>query len=152
MVDASSVPAGRAESDLRAALTSGTDQGNGEDPAVLSGRAAHKMSDWGRPPRQCEAGRGVRASAWRVNNLLNNSKEPRGRECAACGSVRVDQVWEYPEEYIVDDGGRNGHDGWRPVENKGEFNVCMPSGFPADVEPPPQIAADVERWKCKAAS
>ena len=24
-----------------------------------------------------------------------------------------------------------------PVENKRELNVCMPSGFPADVESPP---------------
>ena len=38
-----------------------------------------------------------------------------------------------------------------PVENKGELNVCMLSGFPADVEPPPQSAADVERSKNKAA-
>ena len=33
------------------ASTSGPDQGNGEDPpAVLSGREAHELSDWGRPP------------------------------------------------------------------------------------------------------
>ena len=37
------------------------------------------------------------------------------------------------------------------VENKGESNVCMSSGFPVDVEPPPQSAADVERSKYKAA-
>ena len=28
------------------------------------------------------------------------------------------------------------------VENKGELKVCMPSGYPADVEPPPQSAAE----------
>ena len=50
-MDASSVPEGRAESDLSAAATSGIDQGNGEDPpAVLSGRAAHERSNWGRLP------------------------------------------------------------------------------------------------------
>ena len=50
-VDASSVSAGKAERDLRAASTSGTDQRNGEDPpAVLLGREAHELSDWGRPP------------------------------------------------------------------------------------------------------
>ena len=38
-----------------------------------------------------------------------------------------------------------------PVDNKGELKVCMRSGFPADVEPPPQSAADVERSKSKAA-
>ena len=50
-VDASSVPAGRAESDPDVAAASDTDQGNGEDsPAVLSGRAAHDLSSWGRLP------------------------------------------------------------------------------------------------------
>ena len=50
-MDASSAPAGRAESDLRAASTSGTNQENGENPpTVLSGRAAHDLSDWGPPP------------------------------------------------------------------------------------------------------
>ena len=48
---ASSVPAGRAESDSDASVASGTDQGNGEDPsALLSGRAAHELSSWGRLP------------------------------------------------------------------------------------------------------
>ena len=36
-------------------------------------------------------------------------------------------------------------------ENKGESNVCMPSGFQEDVEPPPQSVADVERSQYKAA-
>ena len=74
-VDASSVPTGRAERHLSARSTSGADQGNGEDPpAALSGRAAHKMS-LGAAPRDS-------ANAWRVNNLLNNSKgcmNPRSR-------------------------------------------------------------------------
>ena len=39
----------------------------------------------------------------------------------------------------------------RPMENKGELNVCMPSDFPAGVEPPPQSAADVERSRKNAA-
>ena len=28
-------------------------------------------------------------------------------------------------------------------DNKGESNVCMPSGFPEDVEPPPKPVANV---------
>ena len=36
-------------------------------------------------------------------------------------------------------------------DNKGELCVCTPSGFPEDVEPPPQSVADVERSKDKAA-
>ena len=50
-VDASSVPIRTAESNLSAASISGTDQGNGDNaPAVLPGRAVHELSDWGRPP------------------------------------------------------------------------------------------------------
>ena len=36
-------------------------------------------------------------------------------------------------------------------ENKGESDVCMQSGCPEDVEPPPQPVADVERSHYKAA-
>ena len=36
-------------------------------------------------------------------------------------------------------------------ENKGESNVCMPSSFSEDVEPPPQSVADVECSQYKAA-
>ena len=36
-------------------------------------------------------------------------------------------------------------------ENKGELSVRMPSGFPEDVEPPPQSVADIERSQYKPA-
>ena len=36
-------------------------------------------------------------------------------------------------------------------ENNGESNVCMPSDFPEDVEPPPQSVADVKSSQYKAA-
>ena len=50
-VNASSVPAGRFESDSGASAASDTDHGNGEDPpAVLPGRAVHELSSWGRLP------------------------------------------------------------------------------------------------------
>ena len=43
------VPAWRAEKDSGASAASGTNQGNGEDPPeVLSGRATHEVSSWGR--------------------------------------------------------------------------------------------------------
>ena len=46
-MDASSVPAERAERDSGAASASDTGQGNGEDPlAVLPGRPAHELSSW----------------------------------------------------------------------------------------------------------
>ena len=38
-----------------------------------------------------------------------------------------------------------------PVENIGELNVCVPSGFPANVEPSPQSPVDVERSTYKVA-
>lgn len=37
------------------------------------------------------------------------------------------------------------------AENTRELSVRMPSGFPEDVEPPPQPVADVERSEYKAA-
>ena len=37
------------------------------------------------------------------------------------------------------------------MENKGELSVCIPSGFPEDVEPPPQSVAYIERSQYKAA-
>ena len=36
-------------------------------------------------------------------------------------------------------------------DNKGELSVCMPNGFPEDVEPPPQSVADAERPRYKTA-
>ena len=49
--DASSVHAGRDESGSDASAASGADQGNDEGPpAVLSGREAHGLSSWGRLP------------------------------------------------------------------------------------------------------
>ena len=37
------------------------------------------------------------------------------------------------------------------MENKGELSVCIPSGFPEDVEPPPQFVPGVECSQYKAA-
>ena len=50
-MDASSVPAGRADSDSGASAASGTDQENDENsPVVLSGRVTHGLGSWGRLP------------------------------------------------------------------------------------------------------
>ena len=52
-VDVSSVPAGRTENDSGASAAYGTEQGNGEDPpAVLSGMAAQKLSTRDGYPQQ----------------------------------------------------------------------------------------------------
>ena len=60
-------------------------------------------------------------------------------EWTKSGSVLKSTSWTTEDAMVVMDGG--------PVENKGESKVCMPSGFPADEEPPPRSAADVERSK-----
>ena len=50
-VDASLVPAGRAERDSGASAVSGTDQGKGEGPpAAPSGSSVHELSSWGPLP------------------------------------------------------------------------------------------------------
>lgn len=50
-VDTSAVQVERAERNLSAASNSGIDHGNDKDsPAVLSGREAHELNDWGSPP------------------------------------------------------------------------------------------------------
>ena len=50
-MNASSVPAGKGDRDSGASAASGTDDGKGDgSPAVLSRRAAHEVSSWGRLP------------------------------------------------------------------------------------------------------
>ena len=63
------------------------------------------------------------------------------------------EVWENAEEYVLDDGGRNGSDGWRTCCRRKQrgLNVRMLSSFPEDVEPPPPSVADIERFQYKAA-
>ena len=70
----------------------------------------------------------------------------------------MDELWEYTGKYILDDEGCNDHDGRRTccgrkyhLENTGESNVCTPSGFPAELEPPPQFVTDVACSQFKAA-
>ena len=59
------------------------------------------------------------------------------------GSILKSTSWTTEDAMAMMAGG--------PVENKGELNVCMPSGFPADVQPLRQSAAEVERSQYKAA-
>ena len=60
-------------------------------------------------------------------------------EWSKSGSILKSTSWTTEDAMAMMAGG--------PMENKGELNECMPSGFSADVEPPPQSAADVERSK-----
>ena len=60
-------------------------------------------------------------------------------EWTKSGSILKNTSWTMEDAMSILAGG--------PVENKGQLNVCMPSGFLADVEPTPQPAADIERSK-----
>ena len=81
-MDASPVPARRAERDISTASTCGTDQGNCEDPpAVLSGREAHDLSDCRHSPVSAGLDPGSETPPGRVNSRSRN---------AARGNVRVE--------------------------------------------------------------
>ena len=60
-------------------------------------------------------------------------------EWTKSGSLLKSTFWTTEEAMSMMAGG--------PVDNKGELHACTASDFPADVEPPPQSAADVERSK-----
>ena len=150
-VDASSVPAGRAESGSDASAASGTDQGNGEGlPAVLSGRAAHELSSWGRlPPTVMGRTRGQ-------NQRLQDESVQRQRVIEDAMSAAVQKWTEFGgmlanTSWTTEDAMAMMARGLAAEENKGETNVCMPSGFRGDVEPPSQSVADVARSQYKAA-
>ena len=133
-VDASSVPAGRAESDSGASAASGTDQGNGEDPpAVLSGRAAHELSSWGRLP-ETERGRtrvqsqrlkGEPAEEqYRLNPEVADALLAAAHEWTKSGSMLKTTSWTTEDAMAMMAGGP------AVEENKGELSVRMPTGLP----------------------
>ena len=150
-MNASPVPAGRAESDLREASTPGTDQGIDEvPPAVLSGRAAHELSSWGQLPATIkgrtrgQSQRPEREPAeeqYRLNPEVADALPAAAHEWTKSGCMLKSTSWTTEDTMAILAG--------RPAveENKGELSVRMPSGFPEDVEPPPQSVADVERSK-----
>ena len=153
-VDASSVPAGRVESDLVASAASGTGQGNGEDPpAVLSWRAAHELSSWGRlsaTVRGRTRGQSKRLEEtpaeeqFSLNPEVADALLAAAHEWTKSGSMLKRASWTTEDAMAMMAGGP------AAGENKGELSVRIPSGFPEDVEPPPQSVADVERSQYKA--
>ena len=62
-------------------------------------------------------------------------------ELAKSGSMLKSTSWTTEDAIAMMAGGP------AMEENEGELSVRMPSGFPEDVEPPPQSVADVERSK-----
>ena len=133
-VDASSVPAGRAESDPGAASASDTGRGNGEDnSAVLSGRPAHELSSWGRLPltvRGRTRGQSQRFEGEAVVHQLRRDDEDAVALLAAAyewwtkaGSILNRTSWTTEDAVALMAGGP-------AVGNKGGLSVCMPSGFP----------------------
>ena len=110
-VDASSVPAGRAESGSDASAASGIDQGDGEGlPAVLSGRAAHELSSWGRlPPTVMGRTRGQRqrlqdesAQRQRVIEDAMSAAVQKGMEF---GSILANTSWTTEDAMAMMAGG-----------------------------------------------
>ena len=139
-MDAPSIPAGRADSDPSAASIL-TDQGDVEDTlAVLSGRAAHELSNWGRLPATDGAGPGLRGEPgqYRMNPEIGDGLIAEAYEWTKSGSLKERASWN-TDDVLVMAGG--------PAETKGELSVCVPSGFPEDVEPSPQPVVDVEHSK-----
>ena len=131
------------------------DQGNGEDPpAALSGRAAHELSSCGRLPptvRGRTRGRSQRIQGESAQRQLGIQREVEDALSAAVqkwtefGSILKSTFWTTEDAMAMLVGGP------AVEETKPELSVCMPSGFPEDVEPPPQSVADVERSQHKAA-
>ena len=56
--------------------------------------------------------------------------EPRGRGPTACGGVRVDEIWEHPEEHILDNGGSSVYGYWRTWRKQRGFGRVHPGWFP----------------------
>ena len=146
-VDAFSFLSERAKSDLSAASTAGTDQGNGEDsPAILSGRAAHELNGWGRPPAT------VRGRTRRHNQRLEGEKPPEQQQRmnpeVAGALLAAAYEWTIPGSIMKCTYQTTAMACWlEHLWRTKESNVCTPSCFPADVEPPPQSATNVERSK-----
>ena len=98
-VDTSSVPAERDESGSDASATSGTDQGNGEGPpAVLSGRAAHQLSSWGRlPPTVMGRTRGqsqpLQDESAQRQRVIENAMSAAVQKWTEFGSIPANTSW-----------------------------------------------------------
>ena len=98
-VDASSVPAGRAESGTDASATSGTDQGDGEGPpTALSGRAAHYLSSWGRlPPTVMGRTRGqsqpLQDESAQRQRVIENAMPAAVQKWTEFGSISANTSW-----------------------------------------------------------
>ena len=150
-MDASSVPEGRADSGSDASAVSGTDQGNGEgSPAVVSGRAAHELSSWGRLPptvmgRTLGQSQRLQDESAQSQRVIEEAMSAAVQRWTEFGSILANTSWTTEDAMAMMTGGPAAE------ENTGESNMCMTSGFPEDVEPPPQSVADVERSHYKAA-
>ena len=131
-VNASSVPAGRVESGSDASAASGTDQGNGEGPpAVLSGREAHELSRWGRlPPTGMGRTRGqsqrLQDESAQRQRVIENAMSAAVEKWTEYGSILANTSWTTEDAMAMMAGGPAAE------ENTGESNVCMPSGFPEE--------------------
>ena len=165
-VDASSVPAGRAET----VETMDSSQGGAVDAcSAPSGRVeaaqthqqppAPTKGTAKVPPQSCRVGKlppTVMGRTRGQNQRLQGESAQRQRviedvmpaavqKWTEFGSILENTSWTTEDAMAMMAGGRAAE------ENTGESNLFLPSDFPEDVEPPPQSVADEERSQYKAA-
>ena len=125
---------GRAESDSGASAASGTDQGNGDDPpAVLSGRAAHELSSWGRlfpAVRGRTRDQRQHLEDKSIQRMLRIQREVEDALCAAVQEWTESESMPESTSWTTEDAMAMMAGGPAVEENKGELSVCMPCGFP----------------------
>ena len=96
-VDASPVPDGRAESDSDIPAASGTDQRNGKDPPViLSERAAHELSSWGRLPSPVMGrtrGQPLQDETAQRQRVIEDAMSAAVQKWTECGSILANTSW-----------------------------------------------------------
>ena len=134
---------------------SGTDQGNGDDPpAVLSGREAHELSSWGRVPatgRGRTRGQSQHLEGEPVQLQVGVQPEVADALLAAAYEWKKSGTTLKSTSWTTEDAMAMTAEGLSVEENEGELKAGIPSGFPENVEPPPQSVADRERSQHKAA-
>ena len=168
-MDASSVPARRAET----IETVNSSQGGAVDASsVLAGRAEiRRISNlWHRPRERQRTPPGpVREGSTRAQQLgrlpptvtcrtrgqsqclenksaqhqlgiqreVENAMSAAMQKWTGFGSILENTSWTTEDAMVMIT------EGPAAKKNKGELSVCMPSGFPGDVEPPPQSVSDL---------
>ena len=144
-VDASSVPAGRAEirriSNLwhRPRERRRTPPGpvrEGSTRAQQLGRLPPTVRCRPRVQSQCLENKSAQRQLG-IQREVEDAMSAEMQKWTGFGSILESTSWTTEDAMVMM------AEGPAAKENKGELSVCMPSGFPGDVEPPPQSVTDV---------